>query len=155
MCNCLHDDSVPIKEEGIGWKLFISGKNNDFAGDCRKANGTGHKTLLKAFVGWFIYTSRNKGNTVKWDKGRDHYGVDNDYGFCFFITRRGAERALKLWGPVGWRTKAHLVKINYKGGLGKHKETGFVGQGTTIALCKEFSLDPSERKRFTFKYLGK
>jgi hypothetical protein len=115
MCNKLHDDSQPIPEEGLGWKIVIQG------------NGE-----LRAPVNRTLYSR----GIIVWE--------DGEGGFCFFLKRSEALRASRAYDWVDHRSgnfydKQRVVKIRYWRGLGKHIETKFVTKfNVEIALCKEF-----------------
>lgn len=128
MCNSLHKDSESIQTEGKGWKIFfdknkpminIIHKPSDYLGDTKKC--------------------------VKWHlDNKTMSGLER--GFCFFLTKKEARRALKLWKQPKPFSKYHrrlsVRKIEYKEGLGSHHEAGMLGPNylVYIALCKEFKI---------------
>jgi hypothetical protein len=128
MCNNLHHDSKPIKEEGVGYKLV-------------------HK------IGGEVYacvrdTSYSKEKSI-WDKQ-----ISRRDGFCFFLSYKEAKRAQKAWS---WRPKSgsprypDIMRIKYYEGLGKHIEKNFIvvanlSPSPEIALCKEFEFGKMMKK---------
>lgn len=121
MCNSLHSDSKPIRRRGAGWKIF---------------HARGYE--LCSFIDLLPYqTTDVKRKSCSWNKP---WSCDNDRpsdGFCFFTSKKIANKAKDYFygGSI-------VVKIKYKGGLGKHIEKHFVsGELIPIALCKEFSID--------------
>jgi hypothetical protein len=121
MCNKLHDDSQPIPEKGIGYKLML---------------GEGRLPLVN-------FNEYEVGHD-KWIKIKWKYKWDQFEGFCFFLNLQEAEKAGKAWADddrVERAGRTELWKIEYDGGLGAHKEHGFIGdKGWNIALCAAFRL---------------
>lgn len=126
MCNYLHDDHEPIAETGKGWKLFSS---------------TDGKTSLVDYV---HYQDAPDGFTY-WDINLHHvFKPGQPNGFCFFLTKREAKRAAKVWGPK----YTTILPIIYEEGLGQHREENFcIGETFTIALCRSFKLAPLPKPR--------
>jgi hypothetical protein len=126
----LHKDHKPIKAEGFGYKIFS------------RREKSGNPVSLcdrRAYI--------SDSEWIKWGWGPGGGGA---VGFCFFTNLREAKRSLNLWKPCGWE---HIRKIQYKGGLGKHIERGFIsGKNIAIALCQSFKIldevkDAKKRKR--------
>jgi hypothetical protein len=113
MCNKLHEDSIPIKEEGIGYKLF-----------------TEEKGRYKPFFvcSWMGRTRYNfdSDNSCVWNGEQDH-------GFAFFLSEK----------DVSPHYVKFLTRISYKGGMGSHVEPSmayYCKGKPIIALCKEFTI---------------
>jgi hypothetical protein len=115
MCNYLHVDSKSIPKEGNGYKLVHFDK----------------KKILSC-----VNSTQYKGKHVVWS------GYDFS-GFCFFLSLKEAKRAQMDWA---WEVPNFLeprrfpaiIEIEYKKGLGQHREKGFiVGHSYQIALCRE------------------
>lgn len=125
MCNNLHGNSKPIKEEGIGYKLFSRYKG-EYA-QCFTQN------LIICEPG-YIY---NKDGFITWDTEED------GEGFCFFLSHRTAQRALNTLQAKGHHEYSnHIIrKIQYKKGLGKHIERNIKKPYKFMtALCKQFKI---------------
>lgn len=118
MCNRLHDGSEEIPTKGKGWKIFTS-KNN---------------------LGMVLYNKYNKNGSGQIVWSNETKGD----GFCFFMTRKEARKAIKDWKSVtsGWKREPISIKrIEYKQGLGKHLEDPFMYcKYYQTALCKEFKI---------------
>ena len=121
MCNKLHGDEKKIPKNGKGYKLFGS----------TIVDGSQiipHQLVLNERM----YITDNSG----WINWKPENCKD---GFCFFLSLRKAQRALCLWRRTFSPEIQTIIEIQYKEGLGKHMETGFVsGQSLETALCKEF-----------------
>jgi hypothetical protein len=117
MCNFLHKDSTPIAREGYGWKLF---EKDD-------------STLISLNK----YTPNSENDMIHYN-GVYYAGE----GFCFFLLRREAIVALKLWKQRILRiSNPHMHKIVYSNGLGSHIERGFIADmELRIALCGDFKI---------------
>ena len=127
MCNCLHSCSEPINEKGVGYKLFD--------GSYLLGN-----VLTPLFGLRAPYCSRQDGS-VHWLKNK------SGNGFCFFLTKKEAERLLRELqkgnNPIYKDTI--VVKIKYSGGLGKHMENNIIsGESFETALCESFKIHKDE-----------
>jgi hypothetical protein len=120
MCNNLHRDSKPIKEEGFGWKIFGFG---DFYTTCFSPRIYKHKK-----DGWIV-----------WNLTDPDY---NNFGFTFFLTRKEARHMLKALRNINPECEKHSIRrIEYKKGMGKHTEEFMLrGEKPIIALCKAFKI---------------
>lgn len=118
MCNNIHEIYKKIPEQGHGWKIFGPKGNPCFSGQ--------------------EYTNRRDG-FIRWNK-RESSGD----GFCFFLTRKEARRALnelksRLYVIMENPYLRHLIKkIEYRKGLCKQQEPNMAEGVYEIALCKEF-----------------
>lgn len=126
MCNFLHNNSKPIKESGIGWKLFSVDVYNRLHPLCVGNQNT--YIVKEGKVSW-----RGRGD-----------------GFCFFLDKKEANKAKKLWqeASIGYMGDIPdvLLKIKYSQGLGEHLECSFISDTRIkIALCKEFTINPDEK----------
>lgn len=131
MCNLLHEDSQPIPETGIGWKLFRKGMNGQL--------------LTLSVCNEIEHYCFSENESVKWnDSFKLIWGAKNVFGFCFLLTEELAREVLIKWAfAVAHSEKEFLIaRIEYKGGLGKHTELEFLGSDfpVEIALCKEFKV---------------
>ena len=118
MCNCLHPESKPIPKSGIGWKLFRPN------GDMLQFGGGAYKTDPDGWVRWH------------W---RGEWHDEDNCGFCFFRTKRGAEKWAQEWYNHTRRNIVTLCKIEYEDGLGSHVEHHFIHpHRVTTALCRKF-----------------
>lgn len=124
MCNTLHEDAVPIPEEGVGYKLM----------------GIGGKSLLGHQYNGNPFLEIIWSDTL--------YGFDRieeidrrPCGFCFFLNQKEAIRAKEAWHfGIGGRWPI-MYKIRYWGGLGSHQENEMIHRMSfTIALCKRFKI---------------
>lgn len=126
MCNRLHEDSTPIAETGTGYKLFRQSDEMVFP-------------LISDTINYKV----DEDGWVRWNNKFEEEGD----GFCFFLTREEAKRALALWSLVSRRTCEVVRQIRYGGGLGKHAETGFITNCLfVVGLCKEFTVLEDDRK---------
>lgn len=83
MCNFLHRNDIRVSlilETGIGWKLK-SKRTKGFWPPIRQES--------------YRYTF-DKDGWCHWDEVKNHAD-----GFCFFINKKEAERAAKMWGKGG------------------------------------------------------
>lgn len=135
MCNRLHDNAVKIPESGIGYKIFRTTQEGmtETTGDdvlhpmCCVGNYNVNK--------WMHWKSAESIDIGGWRRFGD--------GFCFFLTERGATKLLDEWCDECEPCKEGYVikKIQYKGGLGKHKETMMIDKySPVISLCKKFKI---------------
>jgi hypothetical protein len=101
-----------IPEEGKGWKIFmrIDGKLEPLTGGI-PYDGDPHKG-----VSWKKEVEVDRG-----DYGYT-YNPDGD-GFCFLMTRKEARALIKRWKQLT-SDKPCVRRIEYKGGLEKHVESG-------------------------------
>ena len=120
MCNYLHDNYKPIPKKGFGWKIF------------QVKNGE----LCSLLAGDFY--KKNEGEWVEWDW---RYGD----GFCFYLSRDEARRALREWvkrDPLlseMYKIKYKVAFIEYEKGLGSFVEKNMIkGCDFEIALCQKF-----------------
>ena len=122
MCNSLHEDEKKIPKSGKGYKLF--GSTTVVGGQIIP-----HQLVIAPLM----YTTETSG-WVTWIP--QEFRSD---GFCFFLSLRKAQRVLNLWRRAFPFETQTIIEIQYKEGLGKHIETGFVnGQSLEISLCKKF-----------------
>lgn len=133
MCNYMHKDSKSIPENGTGWKIF-----EVFRG-----------SLIKGAAYDVFYRREEQNKYIKWE-------YDKDGGFCFFLNKKLGEQSLKLWDEntnlITPKLQYVLLPIEYKGGMGKHLENGFVSKEVMIALCKEFIIADSNYKLARKRY---
>jgi hypothetical protein len=119
MCNSLHSDSKPIKENGYGYKVFTV-KDNKFYQ--MRSNS---QLYFPALDGW-----------IKWEK--DDFSGD---GFCFFLQKREAGRLLKRWSSAFYDDSFVVKRIQYRKGMGIHIEDNIVKKFKfKTALCREFRI---------------
>jgi hypothetical protein len=113
MCNNIHKEhTVPKRKSGKGWKLFSS---------------------RGSLVWGFYYRSRYADEWIHWD---DYYRGD---GFCFFFTKKEAERALREWNKITINKGNYIHRISYENALCRQKEDKFItGETFEIGLCKSF-----------------
>jgi len=121
MCNYLHEDSKPIDEDGIGYKVFS------------KIYGE-YKTAFLANDYLNIYSEIVDPRKEKIIWNNDKY---EDTGFCFFISKEEALRFLN--NPNTISRYFVLAEIKYNKGLGKHQEDRIqASERYETGLCKEF-----------------
>jgi hypothetical protein len=131
MCNHLNAEAIPIKDEGIGWKLFILKRF--------KPEGTGKLTPLTTLPEVAItYTVADDG----WVDWGSEYSDIPDYGFCFFLDKDEALRCKQLWTfDLYSPYPVILRKIEYKNGLGLNFEDGMIGgEVFNVGLARSFRL---------------
>jgi hypothetical protein len=121
MCNKLHADAVPIKKTGFGWKIVGQSVKGNLSLCLRDV-------YISDFEGW-----------ISWAEPPNDPipppPCEDIKGFCFFPTKREAERCLRKWGC----SYNKIVRIQYRRGLGRHIERHMIlGEKFDIALCKEF-----------------
>lgn len=97
MCNRLHSDSQPIPKEGKAWKVVNQSRE------------------LQTMLYTKPYEVSDDG-WVRFDH-RKHYGD----GFCLSPTRKEARRLQKLWKRETL-IDVRVVRVEYRGGIGKHLE---------------------------------
>jgi len=121
MCNTLHKGFKPIKESGIGYKIF-----NYY-----------HPGIGPMF-GWSSGIKFKLKSLNKWNLKLKPSGD----GFCFFLTKSSAERYEKTFIiPIGSSSMYHreVKKIEYHKGLGKIRHRGW-NSDNTFSICKEFKI---------------
>ena len=131
MCNHLKPEAVPIKGEGIGWKLFILKRF--------KPEGTGKLTPLTNLPEVAItYTVADDG----WVDWASEYSDIPDYGFCFFLDKDEALRCKRLWTMDLYSPYPVILrKIEYRNGLGLNLEDGFIcTEVFKVGLARSFRL---------------
>jgi len=157
MCNFLHKNSTPITKRGVGWKIFrpcLQSYQN--SKDIRSLQSYQNSASPKHIGSLFSRSkySTNKGRSVIWG-----YGYFGD-GFCFFLTKGEAEKALNLlikstryenYSHMGYGISAYssavIVKITYEDGIGQHLENNMVfDTNLKIAICKKFRVHKDEKK---------
>ena len=120
MCNLLHDDSTPIPQKGIGYKLFAVVEEQQ----CTLT--TESKYLI------------DDDGITRW------YGYSNEYivrgGFCFLLDRRTAIKAYREWTETPSNGNIKLFEIEYSQGIGTHIEHLFVLKPMKIALCRAWKV---------------
>lgn len=116
MCNKLHGNFKHIKKTGFGYKLFSYNYNP-------KARIHYYRPMFPDGKESFKSEEINK-----WEPKFNRRGD----GFCFFLTKKGAEKYQKNYLCFRERT---LRKIKYYKGLGKCRH----GSGT-YSICKEFQI---------------
>lgn len=129
MCNkMVEEDSnrnpVPIRETGIGWKIF---RKNFLSKDPREH----YKPVVQKLLSAASYYRDTFDDWV-------HYVFDTSKGdgFCFFRSELEAHVAASLL--PSW---AVVKKIEYKGGLQERDEISFIeGMNLRVALCKSFRI---------------
>ena len=121
MCNFKHVDEESkvqsIPESGTGWKIFKKVENELCS-----------MTMLRSYQ-----KTRNK---IKW------FEAFGD-GFCFFLSKAGANKCLTDWLEVAYAQDKNFVvkKIKYSGGLQSHLERKIIfGNSYRVSLCKEFEI---------------
>lgn len=130
MCNLLHNNSKPIPEKGIGWKVFQilpKGKLGSWNWPDREY------TLSRRYTKW---EAKNL-NT----RGIFYLDMSSDKsGFCFYINRKEAIKTRDEYNKKYKARNSHIrytvKKIKYRRGLGKHIEEGH-GE---IGIVKEYKL---------------
>jgi len=114
MCNHLHDDSKPIKQSGIGWKVFTK-------------IGNEYYTMAQPLVKF-----NNEEKNI-WNEKGSNIGD----GFCFLLSKHSAEKLRKVWMDP----KCVIKRIRFSKGLGRHIENGIASHcPISMALCKEFEI---------------
>lgn len=138
MCNMLHKEKAkPIKKEGFGYKIFY--RPGDISPDL-KSCVSGDNYLKITPDSW------NRDEWFIWDGSLfgDYY---SQLGFCFFLSKREAKKAMHDWARSTMQPKKYVVrKIAYSDGMGKHVDCGFTGAPYMIALCKKFKILEGEVK---------
>ena len=114
MCNKLHGNFKHIKKAGFGYKLFSYNP---------KARIHYYRPMFPDGRESFKSEDINK-----WDPKFNRRGD----GFCFFLTKRGAEKYQKNYSCFRERT---IRKIKYYKGLGKCRHGS-----ETYSICKEFQI---------------
>lgn len=125
MCNFLHKNSKKIPKSGDGWKIFFTSKNG---------------VLSTLFCS--LKYRKSKDCWIKW-KPRNVYLNEEKRGFCFFLTKRTADKAIRLFKKYNndFYGNCYIFKIKYNEGLGTHLEDGMIyGHRITIAICKQFKV---------------
>lgn len=128
MCNSLHHDSKPIPESGVGYKIM-----DKYYGEMKPVFG-GKSRYWQGDDGWIKWKPN-----FYWDNTADQ----SNYGFCFFRTKKGAERLLADCRKIDRKnyTQCLVKKIEYRKGLGCHEEGGVItGKFFTTSICKEFRI---------------
>lgn len=124
MCNQLHSDTIKIRKKGFGYKII------------RKDKSIFRPMVFLTFKRSFLADDWNIWNPDK----AIHYG---DIGFCFFLSKREANKCLNVWlkrciDEINY-DKYQIRKIQYEEGIGKHIESHIMkGFNFQIALCKKF-----------------
>jgi hypothetical protein len=121
MCNRLHKDSLPIPEEGIGYKFF---EKEDSCFIRRNPMTSLYDIILKKY-------REDKDGWINWEPQE----MEGD-GFCFFLTEEDMNEANKEFFDC---PKEGIKKIKYKGGIGTHIERTNHGS-YRCALCKSFKI---------------
>jgi hypothetical protein len=136
MCNCLHEDSKPIEEEGEGWKMFTRNYEEGYG-----------KLAIWVENGEFDYRNKNADGWIMWDCNdiEAKYKASNRMGFCFFKSPASLEQAKKVarnYNTINPDFQDIICKIKYRGGLGHHMDRGTFGPDypVDICLCKEFKI---------------
>jgi hypothetical protein len=113
MCNKLHSDSVPIPETGFGWKLLPTRSDGRYEAYYHQYNYRGivYRMVSDGWINWWPSLAQD----------------DNYKGFAFFPDYKDIKREYR---------QICLRKIEYRSGLGKHREEGM--HDCIIALCKSF-----------------
>lgn len=127
MCNLLHSDSKPIPENGFGYKIFTKGPKDSLV----PVFGRSSYVKAKDWINWRP--------SLYWNDQRTHI----ETGFCFFMTKKEAEKMLKACQGAdrGSYNDCCILKIQYRKGLGCHKEGGVItGKFFKTALCKGFKI---------------
>ena len=136
MCNKLHEDSVPIKKTGTGWKVFLPGNISLMEGLEYVASPD---------------VSYNKNPLIEWIP-EESWKWDANRGFCFCPAKAEALKLARRWMDRTRTRQVKVRKITYFDGLGRHEETNMMS-GVTIkmALCRAFvimeEVPPIELKR--------
>lgn len=138
MCNQVHaTEFKEIPQKGTGWKIF------------RKMTSTYY--MEKSKVTWIgplygianTYMYKDKNGFITWSdkKYRLESGwvsSDDDYGFCFFLTREDARKASKKC-CIGGGVKV-IKKIQYDGGRGSFLSGELDGEWRRFAIAKKFKI---------------
>lgn len=139
MCNQLHTDSKPIPEKGYGWKIFYR--------DNRRAS------WKRGYRSFMVHTNPPYVNKDSDSFYRYTAAFGHGDGFCFFLTEKEAIRTLRFYidgfsfNP-NFSSKLKIKKIEYRVGIGKHKENiilrhnkkGIINKTFNIALCRRFKI---------------
>lgn len=136
MCNEFHSRSLKeIPSKGKGFKLFVQREGGLFP-------------IVNA-KDFFI---ENTEGWIEWDPKRDWFRSSriSFTGFCFFVSRRTAERVLKRWNRYcdsletgkTLSRKAILKEIKYETECHfSFREDRFItGRIIRIALCNKFKI---------------
>jgi hypothetical protein len=131
MCNHLSAEAIPIKDQGVGWKLFIL---KPF-----KPEGTGKLTPLTNLPEAAITYIVADDGWVDWGS---EYSEIPDYGFCFFLDKDEALRCKQLWTKDLYSPYPVILrKIEYQNGLGLNLEDGMItGEVFKVGLSRSFRL---------------
>jgi hypothetical protein len=120
MCNTLHKHHQKINKTGIGYKIF----------EVIHYNGT--VMYRPMFFRGRVFDTKSFN---KWN-GKLVDGIGGD-GFCFFLTKRGAQNYKYLYTRISRRL--YIFKIKYKKGLGKMRHRPGK-RSYTFSICKEFKI---------------
>lgn len=130
MCNQLHRDTISIRKKGFGYKIIQKSKS--------KIRPMVNLRLSRSFLenDWNIWNP----------KKALYYG---DIGFCFFLSKREANKCLNAWLKLTIDETNHykyqIRKIQYAEGIGKHIESHIMkGFDFQIALCRKFKFMEGE-----------
>ena len=117
MCNKIHEEhTVPKRERGKGWKIF---------------------NIQYGVIRTLICRSKYKTDGDRWVRWQEWY--KDGAGFCFFFTRKEAEKALKAWSKVPYVYYCEIHQIYYDGVVCRQQEDRFVaGYSFDAGLCKAF-----------------
>ena len=131
MCNFMHNDSVPIKKSGKGWKIFEKPQLS-WIKLKPMAQLNARPYPINESIIWEDYLFQPMYDQIE---------NKNEKGFCFFLTRKEAQRCFDDWV---YNHNCIIRRIEYKQGLGKHNENGISGSHLyyLVALTKEFKILP-------------
>jgi len=131
MCNRRHDDGVPIKKSGSGWKIFENSHHS--IDDATHKEGDIYAMVKRHRIFFDV------DGIVRYK--REQGGWED--GFCFFLKKKEAERCLKGWlANTSYRiNQCVLKKIHYYEGIERHQEKKICdGRKYEIALCKSYRI---------------
>jgi len=121
MCNTIHDKrkAIKIPKKGKGWKLF-------------RISNMVIKTLL---TGQPYEVDMFNREWINWNEDWP------DHGFCFFLSKKTAKRALETWNlHCGADRVGVMLPIIYREGLIKQIERNFTDGKFMTSLCKSFKV---------------
>lgn len=128
MCNSRHPDGVPIKNHGIGWKIFQTKLSEwrDYGGALTTvATMCSRNPIFADSKGVIKYTKKHG---------------DQD-GFCFCVDKNEGERLLKVWQTTSINGSTCVLKrIHFYGGIEKHQERDICEGIYETALCKSYRI---------------
>jgi len=136
MCNRVHSEGFKsIPEKGYGWKIVRHNLNDEIMpfGIRRTVSFFKRESHLSFWIKW----DHKLHCSLKCDGTNEVvYGEEEDYGFCFFLTRDEAEDALK--SNLLFCDRCRIVKIEYAEPLGSFISEELDAVDRRFAMCKRW-----------------